>query len=321
MFESGKEITTLPGTSERFVLHRYREELGKDYKRITLYLCCGSDIKISNRVDEIYPSDDIDSSETEHNTFTSYTSQVSPLLASKKQRSEGSHIIVSSAELQACLNLQPSFYLIEPITEADWNETTSITNIADHPIIQKKKDDDIDIEDYGDHEVSSFFLNYNVLQSTIGASSDTNETVSELTEEQILEISKLSQIFHETAQGKTYNLVLVHRNKNRFWNTLFRNELCLLESQQSKVQFLRLSIMLFSQVPSMIFGSPLECLFTADPSSCINKRYFLEQLCAVSILCISRGPECVHPALVEAIFDRVIGETISFGGDIYLHNT
>ena len=76
-----------------------------------------------------------------------------------------------------------SFYPMEPITEADLNETISTTNVADHPIIQKKKDEEFDTEDYCDNEVSSFFLNHKVLQSTIDASSDTNETGSELTEE------------------------------------------------------------------------------------------------------------------------------------------
>ena len=75
-------------------------------------------------------------------------------------------------------------------------------------------------------------------------------------------------------------------------------------------------MMYFSQAPSMIFGSPLGCLFTADPSSCINKRYFLlGKLCAVSILSINRGPECLHPALV----DRDIGNTISFDDENYSH--
>ena len=209
----------MPGTSESFVLHRYREELGKDYKRITLYLCCEIDLKISNRVDDIYSSDGIESSETEYNTCTSYPAQVSPLPVSKKQKTEGSHTIVSFAELQTCLNLQTSSH-----TAADLEQTSS--NVVDHPIIQKNGDAEIDIEDYGDNEVSSFFLNHKGLQSSFDTSSDTNlyETVAELTEEQILEISKLSQIFHENQQEKT--LVLVQRNQNKFWtNTLFRNDI------------------------------------------------------------------------------------------------
>ena len=38
----------LPGsTKEFFTLQRYREELGKDFKRITLFLCTLSDFRLS----------------------------------------------------------------------------------------------------------------------------------------------------------------------------------------------------------------------------------------------------------------------------------
>lgn len=32
-------IVKIPGSEEDFTLHRYKEELGKPYERITLYLC------------------------------------------------------------------------------------------------------------------------------------------------------------------------------------------------------------------------------------------------------------------------------------------
>ncbi|XP_057306721.1 uncharacterized protein LOC130644940 [Hydractinia symbiolongicarpus] len=37
LYESGEKVTTIPGCEEDFILHRYREEVGKDYKRIVLY--------------------------------------------------------------------------------------------------------------------------------------------------------------------------------------------------------------------------------------------------------------------------------------------
>lgn len=49
IYESGIEITNLPGTTEPFVLHKYKEDLGKDYKRITLYLCPENGIFISTK--------------------------------------------------------------------------------------------------------------------------------------------------------------------------------------------------------------------------------------------------------------------------------
>lgn len=49
VFEDGKEAQFLPGTVEFFNLLRYHEEIGKDYKRIVLYLCTTTDIKVSER--------------------------------------------------------------------------------------------------------------------------------------------------------------------------------------------------------------------------------------------------------------------------------
>ncbi|KAL9986031.1 hypothetical protein ACROYT_G000087 [Oculina patagonica] len=48
LLEDFKEATFLPGSSkEFFTLDRYREELGKDFKRITLFLCTLSDFRLS----------------------------------------------------------------------------------------------------------------------------------------------------------------------------------------------------------------------------------------------------------------------------------
>lgn len=44
LFEDGRVAVLLPGsTDESFTLRRYREEIGKDYKSITLFLCTDSD--------------------------------------------------------------------------------------------------------------------------------------------------------------------------------------------------------------------------------------------------------------------------------------
>ena len=44
VFESGKEAQVIPGTVELFTLSRYQEEIGKDYKRIVLYLCSRTNV-------------------------------------------------------------------------------------------------------------------------------------------------------------------------------------------------------------------------------------------------------------------------------------
>ena len=44
LYEDGSEAVFLPGgAKEFFVLSRYREELGRDYRRIILYLCKAKD--------------------------------------------------------------------------------------------------------------------------------------------------------------------------------------------------------------------------------------------------------------------------------------
>ena len=49
VFESGKQAQFTPGTVEFFTLSRYQEEIGKDYKRIVLYLCSQMDVNSAER--------------------------------------------------------------------------------------------------------------------------------------------------------------------------------------------------------------------------------------------------------------------------------
>lgn len=49
LYESGKDAQFLPGT-EFFSLKRYREEIGKDYKSIVLYLCTNEDLNASENL-------------------------------------------------------------------------------------------------------------------------------------------------------------------------------------------------------------------------------------------------------------------------------
>ena len=47
-FESVKQAQFIPETVEFFTLSRYQEEIGKDYKRIVLYLCSQMDGTLLN---------------------------------------------------------------------------------------------------------------------------------------------------------------------------------------------------------------------------------------------------------------------------------
>ena len=47
LFEDGSHAVYLPGQEEDFQLEKYKTELGKDYKRITMYLCTTADFEMS----------------------------------------------------------------------------------------------------------------------------------------------------------------------------------------------------------------------------------------------------------------------------------
>ena len=47
LLENGKEALFLPGGKEFFTLKRYREEVGKEFSKIILYLCTRSDFDTS----------------------------------------------------------------------------------------------------------------------------------------------------------------------------------------------------------------------------------------------------------------------------------
>lgn len=57
LYESGQEIENLPGSDKPFSLNLYQAEIGKDYKRITFYLCNENDLKVANKLDDISEKD------------------------------------------------------------------------------------------------------------------------------------------------------------------------------------------------------------------------------------------------------------------------
>lgn len=51
LYEDGKQAKFLPGKdTEAFSLKKYKEELGRDYNRITMYLCTSDDFNFSPKV-------------------------------------------------------------------------------------------------------------------------------------------------------------------------------------------------------------------------------------------------------------------------------
>ena len=66
VYEDGKQAQFLPGTVEFFNLLRYHEEIGKDHKRIVLYLCTTTDITAAERSRQEGYSTESENSEDEN---------------------------------------------------------------------------------------------------------------------------------------------------------------------------------------------------------------------------------------------------------------
>ena len=60
LYENGEEALFLPGSKKEFFsLERYQQELGKDFNRITLFLCTSFDYSISQGLNDIDGDNDI----------------------------------------------------------------------------------------------------------------------------------------------------------------------------------------------------------------------------------------------------------------------
>ena len=60
MYEDGSHAIWVPGTErkEKFTLKRYKEEIGKDYKRITMFLCTDCEFKLAQDISDKESNDD-----------------------------------------------------------------------------------------------------------------------------------------------------------------------------------------------------------------------------------------------------------------------
>ena len=87
VYESGQEAFYLPGSAlEQFSLQRYREEIGKDYKRVVLYLCTISDQKYHERKFTDFTDDSIETNdEVEGDTVASIQPTKNPPLKQQKR--------------------------------------------------------------------------------------------------------------------------------------------------------------------------------------------------------------------------------------------
>ena len=119
------------------------------------------------------------------------------------------------------------------------------------------------------------------------------------------------------ATPKPEKTVIVQRDNRRFWSILFRQKFNLTRDTivirfageaaadvgGPMREFLTLAMKRFPELGSMIFGGSTKICFSSDTESILLEKYrTLGQLTGISILTLGRGPECLHPAIVRAIY-------------------
>ena len=125
-FESGDKAMNLPGTSTPFNLRTYKEEVGKDYKRIVLYLCSVSDRTIAEKALVF----DIDESSTSSDVFDGDDIEL-PLLKRVKKSEQEEQDEIFAKELQEKFN--DDFPFIEEEEEILPNFLITDINCSDTP--------------------------------------------------------------------------------------------------------------------------------------------------------------------------------------------
>ena len=112
--------------------------------------------------------------------------------------------------------------------------------------------------------------------------------------------------------------MLVQRDSRLFWDILFRQNFDL-SAQEIRVrfageaaadvggpfrEFLTLSMQRFGELSYLLIGEPGNFAFKQNPEALLQKKLFkLGQITALSILFHGRGPECLHPSIVRALFN------------------
>ena len=70
-------------------------------------------------------------------------------------------------------------------------------------------------------------------------------------------------------------------------------------------EFLNLCMKKMHQIADMLFGDQDNIFFKLNPKSMVkNYHYKLGQLAGFAICNIGRGPECFHPLVVKALFNK-----------------
>ena len=117
---------------------------------------------------------------------------------------------------------------------------------------------------------------------------------------------------------KSSKHLIVQSDNKRVWPVIFRQTFDLskeelnvrfageagLDNGGPFREFLCQAKKLLPEISCMFFGEKKSICLTNDPSSLIGNHYFVVgQLVGMSVLKINRGPECIHPTVVHAMFN------------------
>ena len=193
------------------------------------------------------------------------------------------------------------------------NGALANSKLADASDANSESDIQSSIFDYGDEEANKFLQD--VDHSIVSGKSSDNESnpCNCQSREIIVNSSKTFQELEKHSRS-----VLVHRNPSKFWEVLFRQNINFSGSDISIIwageqdadgrglykEFLLHSMENFLFLTNLVFGRSQSLLFTAIPGAVMHKKYHtLEQLSALAILTIGRGPSCLNTLLVHTLFE------------------
>ena len=154
LLEDGKEAVFLPGScKEFFSLQRYQEELGKDFKRITLYLCSETDFKLSEDLCEPDVTEACEEAEQEKKRRRMNSDEKDenkdPVAGEEPERKHDSHEIQIEYDSQIAQALQDNLNDEISSQEISLKESAAIVtvedNLCDHTsVVQALQDRVID---------------------------------------------------------------------------------------------------------------------------------------------------------------------------------
>ena len=234
-----------------------------------------------------------------------FVSKISPTI---NKTSETEELECNELDISSCLDIQKE-------------NPTEIINVksSQSSIINKVNDD---IADFGDDEVLRFFeaeSNINFSTEASGQSLSEEQPSDQLLREFLSSVS--GNNCQET--NRKDKSVICQRDSVRFWDVIFRQTFDLAEENISVYfagepgadaggpmrKFLTLCMKKIHQIADMFFGNQSNIFFKLNPKCMVKNYYYkLGQSAGFAICNIGRGPECFHPIVVKALFNKDVLE-------------